>query len=83
VGGQTRDDETVILFKVLEYKAEAVNKFSIGNLIGTPAEVNYVPIHALENAKLSDKLQAQLNGGVSNVTERIQGAIGPTAAEGR
>jgi hypothetical protein len=77
VGGQTRDDETVILFKVLEYKTEAVNKFSIGNLIGTPVEVNYVPIHASGNAKLSDKLQAQLNAGMSNVTERIQQAIGP------
>jgi len=75
VGGQTRDDETVILFKVLEYKTEAVNKFSIGNLIGTPVEVNYVPIHAVGNVKLSDKLQAQLNAGVSNVTERIQQAI--------
>jgi hypothetical protein len=77
VGGQTRDDETVILFKVLEYKTEAVNKFSIGNLIGTPVEVNYVPIHVSGNVKLSDKLQAQLNAGVSNVTERIQQAIGP------
>jgi hypothetical protein len=75
VGGQTRDDQTIILFKVLEYKIEAVNKFSIGNLIGTPAEVNYVPIHASGNAKLSDKLQAQLNFGVSNVTDRIQQAI--------
>jgi len=81
VGGQTRDDETVILFKVLEYKSEAVNKFSIGNLIGTPVEVNYVPIHAPGNAKLSDKLQVQLNAGVSNVMQRIQGAIGQRAIE--
>jgi len=81
VGGQTRDDETVILFKVLEYKTEAANKFSIGNLIGTPVEVNYVPIHAPGNAKLSDKLQVQLNAGVSNVMQRIQGAIGQRAIE--
>jgi hypothetical protein len=81
VGGQTRDDETVILFKVLEYKSEAVEKFSLGALIGTPVNVNYVPIHASGSTKLSDKLQAQLNAGVSNVTERIRQAIGKTPGD--
>ena len=32
VGAQTKDDETQILFEVVEYKVEAVEKFSIGNL---------------------------------------------------
>jgi tetratricopeptide (TPR) repeat protein len=81
VGAQTRDDETQILFKVLEYKSEAVNKFSIGNLINAASEVRYVPIHSSENGNLSEKLQAQLKEGVQMVTERIQRAIGQTPTE--
>jgi len=78
VCAQTKDDETQILFKLLEYKAEAQIKFSIGNLIGTPVAVNYVPISAARLGQLSEKLQARLNEGVTNVTARIQGAIGQT-----
>ena len=78
VCAQTKDDETQILFKLLEYKAEAQIKFSIGNLIGTPMAVNYVPISPARLGQLSDKLQARLTEGVSNVTARIQGAIGQT-----
>ena len=76
VGAQTKDDETQILYKVLEYRTEAQTKFSIGALIHAPVAVNYIPIHASGNIPLSDKLQAQINEGVSNVTARIQGAIG-------
>ena len=79
VCAQTKDDETQILFKILEYKTEAQNKFSLGNLIGTPVAVNYVPISAARLGALSEKLQARLIEGVSNVTARIQGAIGQTA----
>jgi PEGA domain len=78
VCAQTKDDETQILFKLLEYKAEAQIKFSIGNLIGTPMAVNYVPISPARLGQLSDKLQARLTEGVSNVTARIEGAIGQT-----
>jgi len=76
VGARINDDETQILYKVLEYKTEAAIKFSIGNLIGTPVSVNYIPISPSRLGTLTDKLQAQLNEGVSNVTARIQGAIG-------
>ncbi|HEX3799329.1 MAG TPA: PEGA domain-containing protein [Verrucomicrobiae bacterium] len=75
VGAQTTDTETQVIFKVLEYKTEAVEKFSIGNLIGTPVNVYYAPIRIRDTGKLSDKLQAQLTEGVSNVTARIQRAI--------
>ena len=78
VCAQTKDDETQILFKLLEYKAEAQIKFSLGNLIGTPVAVNYVPISPARLGQLSEKLQARLNEGVTNVTARIQGAIGQT-----
>ena len=46
IGARTKDDETQILYKVLEYKTEAQIKFSIGNLIGAPVAVNYVPLHS-------------------------------------
>jgi hypothetical protein len=74
-GARTGNDDTQILFKVMEYKAEAVEKFSIGALIGAPASVNYIPIHPSRIAHMTDKLQAQLTEGVSNVTARIQSAI--------
>ena len=73
VGAQTKDDETQILFKVLEYKAEAVEKFSIGNLIGTPVNVRLVPIRATGE---TNKLQLRLVEGVSNVTAIVEGVIG-------
>ncbi len=75
VGAQTKAEETQILFKVLEYKTEAVNKFSIGNLIGAPAEVKYVPIHASRIVRMTDSLKLQVTEGVSNVAERIQQSI--------
>jgi hypothetical protein len=55
-----------------------VNKCSIGALLNAPVAVNYVPIHPSRIGKLSEKLQAQLKEGVSNVTARIQQAIGQT-----
>jgi hypothetical protein len=70
----------LILFKILEYKTEAQIKFSIGNLLGTPLAVNYIPISESRLGELSDKLQARLNEGVTNVTARIQMAIGQTPA---
>jgi hypothetical protein len=76
VCAQTKDDETQILFKILEYKTEAQVKFSLGNMIGAPDAVNFVPISASRLGPLSEKLQARLNEGVTNVTARIQGAIG-------
>ena len=80
VGGQIRDDETQIRFKILEYKTEAVNKFSIGALIVTPVEVNFVAIHPSRIGTVPEKLQARVNEGVSNVTAIVQSAIGqPTA----
>jgi len=76
VGARTKDDETQILFQVLEYKVEAKEKFSIGNLIGAPVGVNYIPIRASGE---TEKIQARLAEGVSNVTAIIQGVIGPSS----
>jgi hypothetical protein len=63
VGAQTRYDETQILFKVPEYKSEAVNKFTISTLISAPVKVEYVPIHPSRIPNLTDKLKAQVEKG--------------------
>ncbi|HMK06446.1 MAG TPA: hypothetical protein VK476_02885, partial [Flavobacterium sp.] len=52
------------------YKTEAQIKFSIGNWIGTPGLVNYIPIHQ-SRGPLTEKLQARLVDGVSNVTATL------------
>lgn len=78
VGARVKDDETQILFKVLEYKTEAQIKFSIGNLIGAPVAVNYVPLHSSRVPNMSDKNRVQLIEGLSNVTASIQFALGQT-----
>jgi tetratricopeptide (TPR) repeat protein len=79
VCGQTTDQETEILFKVMEYTAKTTIKFSIANLLQTATtdNVNYIPIHPSRLA-MTDKLQAQLAAGVADVTARIQGAVGQT-----
>ena len=66
-GGQTGDYESQILFKVLEYKTEAANKFSIGALLNTPVEVNYIPIHPSRIPQMTDTLQAQVRDGIRMV----------------
>lgn len=73
---ETGDNETSILFKVIEYKSEAVNKFSIGALINAPVAVNFVVVHPSKVGPLTDKLQAQVREGISIVTARIERAIG-------
>lgn len=75
VVGQSKLDETQIFFKVLEYKTEAVNKFSIGNLIGTPVAVNYVPLHS-SRVTMTEANQARVAEGVQLIKDRIKQAIG-------
>ena len=81
VCGQSKDDETQIYFKVLEYKAKTSIKFSIANILNTAttANVNYTAIHPTR-IQMTDALQAQLTNGVHIVTERIQAVIGQAPA---
>ena len=81
VCGQSKDDETQIYFKVLEYKAKTSIKFSIANILNTAttANVNYTAIHPTR-IQMTDALQAQLTNGVHIVTERIQAVIGVAPA---
>jgi hypothetical protein len=76
VCGQSRDDETQIYFKVLEYKAK--HKVTMPGLLAFKDDVEFVPIDPSRIPDMTDKLKAQLQAGVSNLTVRIQGAIGQT-----
>ena len=75
VGGQSKAGETQIYFKVLEYKTEAVNKFSIGALINAPVAVNYVPLNA-SRVTMTDAYKARIAEGIQIINERIHQATG-------
>jgi hypothetical protein len=78
VGGQSKDDETQIFFKVVESKKVAFYNQPIGALMGTmPAKYTLIYPSDLQS---NDKLRNQIVEGVSNVTDRIQIAIGQTPA---
>jgi hypothetical protein len=78
VGGQSKDDETQIFFKIVESKKVAFYNQPIGALMGTmPAKYTLIYPSDLQS---SDKLKNQIIEGVSNVTARIQMAIGQTPA---
>jgi len=68
VVGQTKDDETQIIFKVIEYQIQdtLVNFHDVKQLI---------PVNA-SRVQMGDILQAQIQHGVRIVTERIQQAVG-------
>jgi hypothetical protein len=76
VCGQTTDTNTEILFKVLEYKTK--HNVSMPGLLAFRDNEEFIPINKSNIANTNDKLLAQLQAGVSNLTVRIQGAIGQT-----
>jgi hypothetical protein len=78
VCGQTTDTNTEILFKVLEYKAK--HNVSMPGLLAFRDDESFTPIDKSKIANMNDKLLAQLQAGVSNLTVRIQGAIGQSPA---
>ena len=73
--GQAKDHETQIYYKALEYKTEALNKFSLGNALGTPVEVKYVLLTP-GNVTMTDAYKARVAEGVQIVKDRIQRALG-------
>ncbi len=78
VCGQATDTETEIHYKVLEYKAK--HNISMPALLAFKDDEKFIPIHLSKIPDITDKLKAQLQAGVSNLTVRIQGAIGQTPA---
>lgn len=71
VGSQVTDEDTELIFKVLEFRTEPVNKFSIGNLIGASVAVIYRPIHKDSKAASDDKFQARLREGSEMLKKRL------------
>lgn len=78
VCGQTTDTNTEILFKVLEYKAK--HNVSMQGLLAFRDDESFTPIDKSSITNMNDKLLVQLQAGVSNLTVRIQGAIGQIPA---
>ncbi|HEU6448896.1 MAG TPA: PEGA domain-containing protein [Verrucomicrobiae bacterium] len=75
VCGQTKTNETQILFKVMEYSAQTTIKFSIANLLKT-ATLDNVSYSLINPATETDeKSKARIPDGVSVVTAKIQQAI--------
>ena len=68
VVGQTKDDETQILFKVLEFQVQHT-------IVNFHDEKRLIPLHP-SRIQMNDILQSQVQEGIRNVTERIQSAIG-------
>jgi tetratricopeptide (TPR) repeat protein len=78
VGGQSKDDETQVYFKVVESKKVSFMDQPLGALVGAmPSKYTLIDPGQLQ---AGDKLKNQIADGVSNVTARIQFAIGQTPA---
>jgi hypothetical protein len=78
VGGQSKDDETQIYFKVIEMKKAGFFNQPIGSYWhALPA--NYELVNP-NDPQLNDKLRQQIADGVSLVTGKIQMALGQTPA---
>jgi len=78
VCGQSKDDETQIYFKVVESKKVGFMDQPIGALVGAmPSKYTLINPSQLQP---NDRLTAQIAEGVSNVTARIQEAIGQIPA---
>lgn len=76
VGGQSKDDETQIYFKVVEMKKSAFFNQPIGIMWhALPTHYDLIDSH---QTQLNDKQKLQIADGVSLVTARIQMALGQT-----
>ena len=62
----------------MEYKAK--HNVTMPGLLAFKDDVEFVPIHSSRIPDMTDKLKSQVQAGVSNLTVRIQGAIGQTPA---
>ena len=76
VCGQITDKDTQILFKVLEFKTK--HNVSMPTLGNFRDDMDFIPIHPSKFPIMTDDLKARLQSGVSNLTARIQWAIGQT-----
>ncbi len=75
VCGQASDAETQIYFENVEYKAK--HNVSLQGMALRDNET-FVPLAPSRIPDMTDKMRGQIEIGVSNLTARIQGAIGQT-----
>jgi hypothetical protein len=81
VGGQTKDHETQIVFKVLEYETHL--DVNLGILRFTEGRPPTVAIHPQRIAQMTLYHQTRLKEGLQIVTQRIKRAIAQASAEKR
>ena len=79
VGGQTRDDETQILFKILEYET----RLNLGGLLSGSGGAQMTAIHPVRIGQMTSLLETRLKEGVAMVTNRIRNAIGSAGGQGQ
>jgi tetratricopeptide (TPR) repeat protein len=77
-GTQTREGETRIAFKVVEYQTHL--NLGLGALLGPSKRPDLTAIHPSRIAELTSADQARLKEGVAIVSDRIRKAIGQASA---
>jgi hypothetical protein len=80
VVGQTKDDESQIIFKVLEYQRH--HRLDMNTPVSQlPISEDLIPLSPSRFPNMTDKLKAQLQDGVSNVTAIVQWVVDQTPAD--
>ena len=75
VGGQTRDDETRIIFKVVEYETHL--NLNLGGVLRiSDGKPPIIAVHPSRIGEMTNQRQARVRDGVQIVTGRIKQAVG-------
>jgi len=77
VVGQVKDDESKIIYKVLEYQRHHSLDMNIP-INQLPISEKLIPLSSARFPQMTDKMKAQIQAGVSNVTAIIQEVTGQT-----
>ena len=72
VGARINENETRILFKVMEY----ATKHDVSLSGGLSFNTSFAPLHEPEIGTLTPKMKMQIEDGLRLATERIQAVIG-------
>lgn len=77
VVGQVKDDESKIIYKVLEYQRHRSLDMNIP-INQLPISETLIPLSAARFPQMTDKMKAQIQAGVSNMTAIVQEVTGQT-----
>jgi len=80
VVGQTKNHESQIIFKVLEYQRRHSSDMN-APVNQLPISENLIPLSPSRFPKMTDKLKAQLQYGVTNVTAIVKWVVDQTPAD--